>query len=923
VKPESEPSPAETPSSDAHAFPDWMEEIGAGAAAAVPSVVESPRQPATVGQVISEQPVTEQPILEQLSSGQPDKEQTFPSVEIPEWLEEPGETPVEASGIPIQEPDRNPAEIPPTDLPDGLFGEASASTSGQPLQEVTPDDGEKSISELPSEAAAKSAVQSANAEENTMTWLEQLSVDQVTNPEVPSASAERNQETKPDAYQELADTQPVVQPLERSGSIPLELAEKVEGALGKPSTEPPIEEKPAVTGEELPEWLKGLESLSKPVQTPKADDDLPEWLGNPIVNEGAVPGFLESKGSAEAAGEMHLELPVPTEPQPVGADAIQIQDKSTVPAEAAGTSNIVFEPKLPGMPVMKPGSEPSPAETPSSDAHAFPDWMEEIGAGAAAAVPSVVESPRQPATVGQVVSEQPVTEQPASEQPILEQFISGEPVPEKPVLSDSLDEEPLKPLLFDPGTVGDSSQPTGEIKPLIIGDRGLDNLMAGQGDRPEELLTNPQDRSTEFPDWLQESSKVLVEASGNPVQEPDHTPAETPPLEPPSDLGAESSASTSGKTLQDANPDKGEKSPSELPPDKVGMPAVQPVSNEEDTLAWLERLSVDQVTTPEVPLASAERNQETTPEALQELTDTEPVEQALVESVPFPSESAEKVEGALGNPSIEPPSEEKSAAASEELPEWLQGLESLSKPVQTPRTDNHLPKSQFNPIPIKEPESTSESEELAWVDENMPDIGQALPTTPEEWIPVEEKLVGDLDSGPTPEFMPVDENPLDGAPVPVSGTIPVSKPEPPAESIPVAESGSVSEITPISKPEPPAESVPLTEPVSSVSQDLIHPVKLNKEGTLTPVPFQDKDSEILSNAQTALDQNSLDEAMKQYTKLIKKGHLLNDVTHDLREAIHRHPLEVNIWQTLGDAYMRANRLQDALDAYTKAEELLR
>jgi cytochrome c-type biogenesis protein CcmH/NrfG len=26
---------------------------------------------------------------------------------------------------------------------------------------------------------------------------------------------------------------------------------------------------------------------------------------------------------------------------------------------------------------------------------------------------------------------------------------------------------------------------------------------------------------------------------------------------------------------------------------------------------------------------------------------------------------------------------------------------------------------------------------------------------------------------------------------------------------------------------------------------------------------------------------------------------------------------------MGDAYMRANRLQDALDSYTKAEELLR
>jgi cytochrome c-type biogenesis protein CcmH/NrfG len=39
--------------------------------------------------------------------------------------------------------------------------------------------------------------------------------------------------------------------------------------------------------------------------------------------------------------------------------------------------------------------------------------------------------------------------------------------------------------------------------------------------------------------------------------------------------------------------------------------------------------------------------------------------------------------------------------------------------------------------------------------------------------------------------------------------------------------------------------------------------------------------------------------------------------------LYRYPVEVSLWQLLGDAYMRANRLQDALDAYTKAEELLR
>ena len=67
----------------------------------------------------------------------------------------------------------------------------------------------------------------------------------------------------------------------------------------------------------------------------------------------------------------------------------------------------------------------------------------------------------------------------------------------------------------------------------------------------------------------------------------------------------------------------------------------------------------------------------------------------------------------------------------------------------------------------------------------------------------------------------------------------------------------------------------------------------------------------------------LNGALESYARLIKKGRFLDEVIYDLRDASYRFPVDVNIWQSLGDAYMRANRLQDALDAYTKAEELLR
>ena len=80
---------------------------------------------------------------------------------------------------------------------------------------------------------------------------------------------------------------------------------------------------------------------------------------------------------------------------------------------------------------------------------------------------------------------------------------------------------------------------------------------------------------------------------------------------------------------------------------------------------------------------------------------------------------------------------------------------------------------------------------------------------------------------------------------------------------------------------------------------------------------------VLGAARNELSRNNISTALESYGRLIKKGRFLEEVIFDLRDAVYRYPVEVNIWQSLGDAYMRANRLQDALDAYTKAEELIR
>ena len=79
----------------------------------------------------------------------------------------------------------------------------------------------------------------------------------------------------------------------------------------------------------------------------------------------------------------------------------------------------------------------------------------------------------------------------------------------------------------------------------------------------------------------------------------------------------------------------------------------------------------------------------------------------------------------------------------------------------------------------------------------------------------------------------------------------------------------------------------------------------------------------LSQAQAAIAKGDLDGAVSIYTQLIDQGQNLDATIHDLRDALYRHPVDFSLWQTLGDAYIKNNQVQEALDAYTKAEEFLK
>ena len=87
------------------------------------------------------------------------------------------------------------------------------------------------------------------------------------------------------------------------------------------------------------------------------------------------------------------------------------------------------------------------------------------------------------------------------------------------------------------------------------------------------------------------------------------------------------------------------------------------------------------------------------------------------------------------------------------------------------------------------------------------------------------------------------------------------------------------------------------------------------------VPAELKDC--LERARAAIQQDQISSALEDYQHLIKSKILLEDVIQGLTQALIRHPDELPLLQALGDAYLRCDRLPEAMDAYTRAERLIK
>ncbi|MEW5829067.1 MAG: tetratricopeptide repeat protein [Chloroflexota bacterium] len=706
-----------------------------------------------------------------------------------------------------------------------------------------------------------------------------------------------------------------------------------------------------LTPADIPDWLQSMApEESEPEETAQADleflstarpaapsEDIPDWLKNVAPVEATEPAMRNTPDEDATPDWLNLgEEPSPEAAAEPGPDS-GIPAQGVPPAGGVGEGALEIPDWLGDLSAAEPG-ESAEAQEPAEAAADLPDWMGEMPAIEQAVTPEEPAAPGGIAGLGTSAEEQDAAlawleslaaKQGANEEELLVkpeerldsapewvdkfQAAAGEPAPEA-------EAEPEQPEAAEAPAEAAIPDWLGELP-------GMEQpTEAGEPAAPE----------AELPSWLAGELETETPAPADePVAFVAGEPGQTKVFETgeePSDLMEEPAPEVS--MLEDTQETR-VAAEAELPESLSETPvpfeaAAAPVSgpgttaDEQDAaLAWLESLAAKQGANEEELLVKPEDRRESAPDWVDQV-------QAEAEPVAAPEPPVEAAEAEMPDfgslPSFEEEMEPPLAGVmpeaavpavipEDDLTEWLKELDQAETEESAPAVPEA---SEVSFDWLKEDQPAAE--ELGSVTDWLQSLDeQAKAETLVEPAAAEEEKVPELptwlqEEGPARAGMDEDlPDWLRGEEAEAEKPAPTTPAEwqPAAEQEPAPPSFEVE--TPA--PEPPKPEAPVEEPVLRASTPI---PTMRRTGMLGPT----KDI-LLLEAQTELQRGNLQAALDTYGKMIKKNRLLDEVIYDLREATYRYPVDVAIWQALGDAYMRSNRLQDALDAYTKAEELLR
>ena len=826
-----------------------------------------------------------------------------------------------------------------------------------------------------------------------------------------------------------------------------------------------LEQPAAQPAEDQPDWLKQLDSAEQPAST----DEQPDWLKG-FENEAAT--------SRPSTGELDWLSHLGEEAKPAETQPSEFDFLTQPPAESQTLASKLAEDDKELLKEF--GFEPESESTPAASTADDFDFLNELTGESEQLAPTSESTPESSTkeNLGMSAEEQDDSfawlENLAAKQGATEGLLTKpeERLEEEPdwiKQAKSMDTGAGQPPAEKPPVM----QPAGDLEELGKSEREqddsfawLESLAAKQG-ATEGLLTKPEERLEEEPEWVRQAKSLgdqphEVPSAGVPQEEAPEIPAVPEPSASLEELGKseaerddafawlESLAAKQGATegLLTKPEERLEEEPEWVkqakdvsaeriaPPEQPSsvedtaawlrsldeedeLASAEPGSSKDDTSIWFKNRETPSQEVPPQPVAESKPEEEELPAWMQNIEEDRASE--TVFNIPASDIAADKPEPEPAQtpqsqdlpdwmlgieedrasethyniPAINQTPAEPAAQPSqfEDLPAWMQGIEE----DKASETAYNIPVSE---VPAGEAEQAAvspESEGLpAWMegideekasetDLNIPaleptaSVGEKEPAVDTEWMSaIEQEPVIETAAAEEAEKAPAEELPswlseLDQeqeqavTPTPLDADLPswlrdetgevVAEPtriEPtrttdwhpvemkqpevqPSESEPEPAVFQSETLAPEPEPEPvtaqaevqkPQPEIPevvniIEEKIAAVQEPVAPPAspkppKLKGTGRLT-MPLDP----ILGQARNELSGSNLSGALENYSRLIKKGRFLEEVIFDLRDALYRFPVDVDIWQSLGDAYMRANRLQDALDAYTKAEELLR
>ena len=432
------------------------------------------------------------------------------------------------------------------------------------------------------------------------------------------------------------------------------------------------------------------------------------------------------------------------------------------------------------------------------------------------------------------------------------------------------------------------------------------------------MITDPNARTEDAPEWVQKAQDA---GTGEPAAEDPLAgmgfTEDQPSLEEEIDLpkwlleeeetSVEEVVSTPGDEISplaeiETSPDIADES-------LIADPSIGELgasSEDQDAaLNWLEGLAANQGAKPEELITDPNARTEDAPEWVEQAKEVIDQESPEVISEAAPVEEEKQIPdlAAFGadeveSPQIDLPSDldqESEVVETDDTIGWLKKIEVESELSEATAGEDVSENDEDFPAWLADMEGASTEDEKGPIsDEDQP-----------AWMKDEEETVAPtLQPTQKSEWQPIEEAP---------------KADSPVMDIPPSEMVEPEVMEELSTALPPIEE----KPVPAVASPKPQHKESQPQPKAKPLNKADLRDTVLESAQAAMQEGNISAALEKYGKLVKKKRLLDEVIHDLREATYEYPVDISILQMLGDAYIRAGRLQEGLDTYTKAEELLR